>query len=233
MWSTPDALSVGLLKAFGNRSDCATVDEPFHAAYLAATGLADDNTYMRETDPDEVAASCRAEPRRQWSYQRHMPHHMLESFPLDWTEDVTNVFLIRHPRRLLASLTDGKLTIREADLGFRRMREIYHHVRLKTDLCPIVVDAEDIERDPKRGLTLLCEVLGMPFEGTMLSPLRGMMPVERRQERATWSSRLWPQQRRRNESGGVMPELPSQLLDVEREALPYYEAMAERRLRLS
>ena len=36
-------------------------------------------------------------------YQKHMAHHMLEGFPLDWMEGVTNVFLLRSPERVLAS----------------------------------------------------------------------------------------------------------------------------------
>lgn len=39
MWSGPRNLSTAMMYAFGNRADCAVVDEPFYAAYLADTGL--------------------------------------------------------------------------------------------------------------------------------------------------------------------------------------------------
>ena len=39
MWSGPRNLSTAMMYAFGNRGDCAVVDEPFYAAYLALTGL--------------------------------------------------------------------------------------------------------------------------------------------------------------------------------------------------
>ena len=39
MWSGPRNISTAMMRSFENRADCAVVDEPFYAAYLAATGL--------------------------------------------------------------------------------------------------------------------------------------------------------------------------------------------------
>jgi hypothetical protein len=39
MWSGPRNLSTAMMYAFAARGDCAVWDEPFYAAYLAATGL--------------------------------------------------------------------------------------------------------------------------------------------------------------------------------------------------
>ena len=38
MWSGPRNISTAMMRAFGNRPDTAVLDEPFYAAYLAATG---------------------------------------------------------------------------------------------------------------------------------------------------------------------------------------------------
>ena len=40
MWSGPRNISTAMMRAFENRPDTAVVDEPFYAAYLAATGIA-------------------------------------------------------------------------------------------------------------------------------------------------------------------------------------------------
>ena len=47
MWSGPRNLSTALMYAFAARGDCAVWDEPFYAAYLAATGI---DHPMRERD---------------------------------------------------------------------------------------------------------------------------------------------------------------------------------------
>ncbi len=39
MWSGPRNISTAMMRSFGARPDTAVIDEPFYAAYLAATGL--------------------------------------------------------------------------------------------------------------------------------------------------------------------------------------------------
>ena len=39
MWSGPRNISTAMMRSFENRPDCEVVDEPFYAAFLAATGL--------------------------------------------------------------------------------------------------------------------------------------------------------------------------------------------------
>ena len=39
MWSGPRNISTAMMRSFGARADCSVSDEPFYAAYLAATGL--------------------------------------------------------------------------------------------------------------------------------------------------------------------------------------------------
>jgi hypothetical protein len=40
MWSGPRNLSTAMMYAFAARGDCAVWDEPFYAAFLAASGSA-------------------------------------------------------------------------------------------------------------------------------------------------------------------------------------------------
>src|SRR5271167_3381691 len=109
MWSGPRNISTAMMRAFGNRADCAVSDEPFYSAYLHATGL---DHPMREaviaSQPKgwrEVAAALTGPPPSEsaiW-YQKHMTHHMLEGFGRDWTDGFVNAFLIREPAAVLAS----------------------------------------------------------------------------------------------------------------------------------
>ncbi len=62
MWSGPRNLSTAMMYSFAARGDCAVSDEPFYAAYLAATGLqhpmGEAVIAAGQTDPDTVAAAC-------------------------------------------------------------------------------------------------------------------------------------------------------------------------------
>ena len=88
MWSGPRNLSTAMMRAFENRPDCVVSDEPFYAAYLAATGL--DHPMRAEvlqsqpTDWQEVAKDLSGPlppatggaDATIW-YQKHMTHHLL------------------------------------------------------------------------------------------------------------------------------------------------------------
>jgi hypothetical protein len=69
MWSGPRNLSTAMMYAFGTRPDFAAWDEPFYAAYLAATGLdhpmKEEVIAAGETDPAKVAAVPRTNSGRQ------------------------------------------------------------------------------------------------------------------------------------------------------------------------
>lgn len=174
MWSGPRNLSTAMMYAFAARADCAVWDEPFYAAYLAATGIdhpmRDEVIAAGETDPQAVAARCLGSipAGKPHFYQKHMTHHMVEGFPLDWMAGVTNVFLIRHPARVLASYVKKRETPTLEDIGIVQQVAIYDRVRAMGQE-PVVIDSADIRADPEGMLTRLCEAIGLPFDPAMLS----------------------------------------------------------------
>ena len=179
MWSGPRNLSTALMYAFGNRADFAVMDEPFYAAYLAQTNL--DHPMRAEVlvdqpnDPADVIAAMLA-PRpdsHPHVYHKHMTQHMIAGIPRDWMRDVTNVFLIRHPARVVASFTAKFKNSTLDDLGFVQQAHLYDHVRASGQSA-LVIDAGDIRADPEGLLRRLCVALNLPFDPSMLSwPLGG------------------------------------------------------------
>ena len=109
MWSGPRNISTAMMRAFENRPDCAVVDEPFYAAYLVETGLehpareaiiASQPTDWRVV-ADDLVHGGRGDATV--FYQKHMTQHLLPSMDLAFTDSLENCFLIREPRRILAS----------------------------------------------------------------------------------------------------------------------------------
>lgn len=174
MWSGPRNLSTAMMRSFGSRDDCAVWDEPFFAPFLKVSGKAhpgrEETLARHETDPDMVAAGCAAEaPGGQAFYfQKHMPHHMLDGFPLEWAKDAKHFFLIRDPRRVIASYIKGRGAFTIEDLGYRPQVRLMDRIAELTGSIPPIVDCDDILRAPEAVLTVLCERLGMPFDAQML-----------------------------------------------------------------
>lgn len=170
MWSGPRNLSTAMMYAFAQRQDCEVVDEPFYAAYLAETGL--DHPMRPEilasqpTDPKEVVKQLQNATAR-LHYQKHMNQHMLPGWDLSWMADMVNVFLIRHPARVIASYSAKRENPTEDDLGFNRQLELFEHV-VGLGLEPIVIDSHDIRENPRKSLTALCDALSISFDPAML-----------------------------------------------------------------
>lgn len=183
MWSGPRNLSTALMYSFSSRADCAVMDEPFYAAYLAATGadhpMAAEVIAAGETDPAEVVARCLAPPPegKAHVYQKHMCHHMIATFDRSWMAQVTNVFLIRHPARVLASYAAKRENPTLEDIGFAAQAEMVAAVRAAGE-TPIVIDSADLRAAPEPMLRALCEAIGIGFDPAMLRWPAGPNPAD-------------------------------------------------------
>ncbi len=235
MWSGPRNISTAMMRAFGNRRDCAVVDEPFYAAYLARTGIGHP---MREavlnsqpTDWREVAAElCGPVPnRRRIFYQKQMAHHLVPGIGRDWIAGCRNVFLIRHPARVLASYARKRADVGLSDIGFCEQRELYDLALTIDKAPPPVIDADDLLADPRGVLRALCAALSIPFDDAMLS-----WPAGGRGTDGVWAAHWYDSVNR--STGFARPRPQPNLTDpdlqaIEAEALPIYQWLKEQALR--
>jgi hypothetical protein len=235
MWSGPRNISTAMMRAFENRADTAVSDEPFYAAYLAATGL--DHPMRAEildslpTDWREVAramAGASPEGAPLW-YQKHMCHHMVADFGLDWMDACTNVFLIRAPEKVLASYRLRRSEVTLEAIGFPRQVELFDRVAERCGAAPLVIDAADVLCDPPAMLPALCRALNIGFSPAMLK-----WPAGRRSSDGVWAP-AWYEAVERS-TGFVttadtgVPELPPGLQEIAEAARPSYEHLYRYRL---
>ncbi|WP_075995580.1 sulfotransferase family protein [Salaquimonas pukyongi] len=228
MWSGPRNLSTAMMRSFSARGDCDAVDEPFYAAYLQATGL---EHPMREaviasqpTDPAEVVLQCLTAPQDQNRifYQKHMTHHMIDGFDTGWLAQVTNVFLIRAPERVLASYAAKTEQVTAADIGFLRQRELFDEVHAATGSVPAVIDATDIRRSPSAMLEKLCDAIGIAFDPAMLCWPEGPHKADGVWA-AHWYDSVWRSTGFAPPEAGAPADLPDDLAAIAWEVRPHYE----------
>ena len=224
MWSGPRNLSTAMMYSFAARGDARVVDEPFYAAYLAETGA---DHPMRAAvlgsqpvDAVEVVKSLISPVSEPVFYQKHMTHHMLTHWPLDWMAQMQNVFLIRHPARVVASYRRKREAPTLDDLGFVQQTRL---ASLVDD--PIIVDAADIRADPAGMLQKLCAALGIPWTENMLCWPAGGHPAD-----GVWAAHWYSAIHRSIGFDGPeapLPKIDDRLVDA---GLPHYEALAARKL---
>ena len=234
MWSGPRNISTAMMRSFGNRADCAVVDEPFYAAYLAATGLdhpmRDEVLASQAQDWRAVAEGLVAEVSAPVFYQKHMTHHMLPDFGLDWMAACRNAFLIRDPAAVLASYVKARAEVTLADIGVVRQHELFDREADRLGRTPPVVEGADVLADPEAALGALCAALDIPLRPEMLS-----WPAGPRASDGVWAPAWYAAVER--STGFAAPNraavtgLTDDLRRIADQARPHYEALAAHKLR--
>jgi hypothetical protein len=230
VWSGPRNLSTALMYAFASRPDCAAWDEPFYAAYLAATGI---DHPMRAAilsagivGPAEVAARCTGpipDGKALW-YQKHMTLHMIPAFDRGFIASLTNAFLIRHPARVVDSYSRKRESPTLADLGYVQQAELYDQITAMTGHPPPVVSAESVRQDPRGALTRLCAALGIPFTDAMLAWPPGPKPHD-----GVWAPHWYNAVHASTGFGnpeGPLPALDAAGQRLVDQAMPHYDRLA-------
>jgi hypothetical protein len=235
MWSGPRNISTALMRAWGNRDDAFVCDEPFYAHYLVRTGLAHPMTQeviaSQENDWQKVVAwlTGPAPQGKAIFYQKHMSHHLLPEIGRDWLANVTNCFLIRHPAEVLPSLDEKYERPRLPDTGYPQQLEIFEFVQRNTGRIAPVVDAREILMNPRGMLTRLCEVLGVPFQESMLHWAPGLRETD-----GVWAKHWYNAVAKTTGFQPYAPKnkpMPEHLKALYQECLPFYEKLHADRLR--
>ncbi len=225
MWSGPRNLSTAMMYAFGARADFSVMDEPFYAPYLVATGadhpMADQIITAHETDPAIVARTCQQNGTPHL-YMKHMPHHMVSGFPMDWAAECINIHLIRHPARVIASYAAKRESPTLKDIGFVQQTALFNQ------LGGIVIDSTDIRARPEAMLRALCDAIGLSFDPAMLH-----WPAGPRAQDGIWAQHWYGSVHRSTGISGAegpLPEVPPALQPILDAAMPHYLGLFQHRL---
>ncbi len=230
MWSGPRNLSTAMMYAFAARSDFSVVDEPFYAAYLDKTGLSHpmraEILASQNTDPTIVSAQILGSisGEKPHFYQKHMTQHMVKGIDRSWMGSVKNVFLIRHPARVIASYGAKRENPTLEDIGFSQQAELFDQVQAAGG-DPVVIDSHDIRDDPEAMLHKLCVAVDLDFDPAMLS-----WPKGGHKDDGAWATHWYGAVHQSTGFAGPegpLPEVPRHLREVERFAITHFERLKE------
>ncbi len=226
MWSGPRNLSTAMMYSFGARPDFTVMDEPFYAPFLQASGndhpMRPEILAQHETDPQAVAVACLAPQDTPHLYMKHMPHHMIDGFPMGWAEACVNVHLIRHPARVIASYAAKWEDLTFDQIGFAQQTALFDRVG------GFVIDSFDIRENPEKALRSLCSAIDLPFDPAMLR-----WPAGPRIEDGVWAKHWYGAVHRSTGFAGAegpLPALDGALAALCEQAMPHYEKLAAHKL---
>ena len=219
----PRNISTALMYSFAQRPDIVVMDEPFYGCYLRRTGI-------DHPGREEIIKSMPSDPARVFDeiegrgqekgvvFVKNMAHH-LEGFDYDRIGRYRNVFLIRDPAQMLVSYAKVRTQPTLADIGSQRQAELYEQLS-KTGQPPLVLDGNEVRKNPGSVLAQLCRQLGLPFTESMLGWTAGPRP-----EDGIWAKHWYANVHRSTRFLPPDPdavEVPAHMQAVYRAALPYY-----------
>jgi hypothetical protein len=234
MWSGPRNISTAMMRSWENRTDCSVVDEPFYAAYLAATGLQhpcrEEILASQSSDYQQVIKTMTsgvvATPLQ---YLKQMTHHMPADLDMDWCAGLRHCFLIRDPAQVIASYVKKMPFVNEDAIGIRRQDELFRQIRSITGSTPAVIDSNDILKNPGKILAELCAHLEIDF------PRQQMLhwPAGKRDSDGVWAHHWYHDVEQSTGFGEYReqsPALSDEHLALAEAMQPYYDEMAELRI---
>ncbi len=225
--SGPRNLSTALMYSFAQRKDISVLDEPFYGFYLKNATLENEHPSQAEIlqtmelREENIVDAINSHSEEEIVFIKGMAHHYLSetpSFILNWE----NVILIRHPKKLIASFSKVIHTPTLNDIGIKKASELFLFLK-ENGKTPIVIDSDELLKDPETYLKKLCYMLNIPFAEEMLRWKKGGIP-----EDGIWAKH-WYGNVHNSEGFSVQKSsfqpLPAHLKPLLDEALPYYETL--------
>ena len=225
------------MRAWENRPDTYVCDEPFYAHYLL-------NTEVDHPGKEEVIADQENDWRKvaAWLtgpvpgnkavfYQKHMAHHFLKGMDDDWLDQLVHVFLIRHPKDMLISLSKVLKEPCLRDTGLAHQWDLFQIIRRRTGKTPMVIESESILKNPRAALSMLCESLDVPFYDSMRS-----WPSGPRDTDGIWAKWWYANVLQSTGFNPYKPStatLPDELKPLYAECNQYFERLKEHSLAIS
>lgn len=235
LWSSPRNISTALMYSFGNRADTSVVDEPLYAHYLttqkdrpAHPGEKEILTSQSGNGEEVIRNVLMADYPTPRVLFKQMTHHLVQ---LDWEFllGMDNVLLIRNPEQIIHSYAKVIANPGMEDVGIAKQLELYDFLsRHKRE--PVILDTNEVLKNPAKVLSDLCTNLDIPFDEAMLQWEAGA-----RKEDGVWAS-FWYENVHR--STGFKPykkreiQLSDDLAALAHEAMPIYNFLFEKALKV-
>tara|TARA_Y100000590_G_scaffold419251_1_gene520844 strand:- start:665 stop:1366 length:702 start_codon:yes stop_codon:yes gene_type:complete len=176
MWSGPRNLSTALMRSFENREDTDVWDEPLYAYYLNKTNLkhpmSEEIIQNYQTNINNLIIDMIKNNKNKIKYLKQMTHHILDETPIDWINKTTNCFLIRKPIKVISSYIKKNELKNSNDIGFPAQYKLFKYLK-KNKYKIIIVNADDLIKNPNLILRDLCLKLNIKFDDKMLSWPKG------------------------------------------------------------
>ncbi|KAI1728009.1 branched-chain-amino-acid aminotransferase-like protein 1 [Ditylenchus destructor] len=174
-----------MMYSFAQRPDTIVVDEPLYAHYLRVTGA--DHPGHKEvlasqcSDGEKVVQDIiSSEYPKEVAFFKQMTHHLVGCLNEDFMHHTKNIIFVRNPEQIICSYAVVVPNVTLDDIGVEKQWELFNRLSetCNPDNRPIVLDSNEILKDPPKVLKMLCAAIEIPFYEEMLKWEAGARPED-------------------------------------------------------
>ncbi len=259
LWAVARSLSTAMVMSFGNYGNV----EVFNELYAGASAFGPDRNMsfslpfsMEESlTLENVKSQLEADyPTRDLVFLKDHSAGIYGHYG-KLPDGFTHAFIIRNPEKTIASglklaqksnmsaeqyLQTVKIFTKFDGFAFGDSVALAEHVEKVLGQRLVILDADDLQRDPEKMLRLFCKAVGLPFRESLLKwePIEDI-PWHNSQALLTIHKANGAYEAALKSTGWIkgepkpadLSQLPQQALDAIEEARPYYQTLYEKRLR--
>ncbi|MFB4300563.1 sulfotransferase family protein [Actinomadura sp. NTSP31] len=223
LWSAPRSLSSAFCRMMIERGDFTVFHEPFSSLVVLGYVMIDGR---KVSTTDDLAAELEALSRRGPVFVKETTEYRYDAVDHPTLLATgTHTFLIRSLGDSIASHYAMNPEVRCEEIGMRHLFEIFERVEQARGRPPVLIEAEDLVRDPGEAVRRYCKATGIPFLPEALTWQPG--------DREEWSrTRRWQQAvartsgfERQESRHAVTVDNNAMLAGFYAEELPYYERL--------
>ncbi|XP_014670149.1 PREDICTED: uncharacterized protein LOC106811124 [Priapulus caudatus] len=189
-WAVPRSLSTALLRSIMTSDDIEVKFEPFVSPYY----FGEERISRRYDEDEEVVGDPSKKQSTFVGVKNFLEGEMNETSKAVFVKDMAyavvqrgdydellpegyvHTFQIRHPARAIASMHKASTDIAhtgwdhfdESEVGYKELSMLFDHVTKELGQEAIVIDSEDLVRNPESILQQYCKLTGLTYVDTML-----------------------------------------------------------------
>ncbi|MGW5876124.1 sulfotransferase-like domain-containing protein [Nocardiopsis terrae] len=181
LWSAPRARSTAFFRAMVERDDLVGLHEPFCNVTDFGATIVDGREVHTH---GELIGAIRDLATRRSVFFKDTTDHRYQQVLDDtgFLRDAVHTFLIRSPEQIAASFFALQPQMKKGDIGLVQLHELYTAV-VEAGGRAIVIDSDDLVREPARTLSAYCREVGLSFDPAVLEWRPGSRPEWERSKR--------------------------------------------------
>jgi LPS sulfotransferase NodH len=169
LWCVPRSVSTAFEKMMDCRGDIEVFGEPYlHVFKAERNRFGEVPPTVKLADRTSIDTHLLQASKSKDVFVKEMTYHVAGRIDQAILASAVHTFLVRSPRRTIASLYRIKPQYTSEETGFLASRELFENLSARQGIPPLVLDGDQLIQNPVQAVSRYCKAVGLPFDARHL-----------------------------------------------------------------